>query len=276
MPEITPQPLEIAAAGLTLRLLPRTAYAVKYTPRQPVAGFAFENQRGEHAFASDWVRPFHAMANGLAFTPAGCSIYSEARTGGEYLTLTGEPGRLAALLGDEQGALPEHRFTGRVHERGIGAAHALRRMLLTGNADAAALESAVSAFLDAIAEAGGAAWRRPPSAASLTARRLKIVEELIAARLAGPLSIGEMAAACGLSSGFFLRAFKAATGQAPHQFLLARRLIEARRLLEQTGAGTAEIAALTGFCSQAHMTTAFRRALGVTPAAYRAAIANRV
>jgi AraC family transcriptional regulator len=81
-----------------------------------------------------------------------------------------------------------------------------------------------------------------------------------------------MAAACGLSSGFFLRAFKAATGQAPHQFLLARRLIEARRLLEQTGAGAAEIAALTGFCSQAHMTTAFRRALGVTPAAYRAGI----
>lgn len=275
MPQFASQPLEIVAAGVTLRLLPRTPYAVRYMPDRPVAGFAFESQRGEHAFATDRVRPFHAMANGLAFTPAGCSIYSEARTGGEYLTMTGDAVKLAALLGDEQGTLPAHRFTGRVQERGIGAAYALRRMLLTGISDPAAIETAVSAFVGAIAEAGGAAWRRPAAAMSLTDRRLKIVEELIDARLAEPLSIGDMATVCGLSSGFFLRAFKAATGQTPHRFLVSRRLLEARRLLERTDASTAEIAGVTGFCSQAHLTTAFRRALGITPGTYRATIAKR-
>jgi AraC family transcriptional regulator len=268
-------PLEITAAGLTLRLLPRAAYAVRYTPAHPLAGFSFESQKGEHAFASDRVRAFHAPANGLAFTPAGCSIYSEARRGGEYLTLTGSAERLAFLAGDEGSGLPRDRFTGRVVEYGIGAAYALRRMLLTGVDDPAAIETAACAFIQAVAAAGGEAWRRPAPARSLAGRRLKIVEELVEARFSEPLSIGDMAQACGLSTGFFLRAFKASTGQTPHRFLMNRRIAEARRLLEQTDAGVAEIASLTGFCSQAHMTTAMRRALGVTPCAYRSNIATR-
>ena len=260
-----------AIQGVTLRLLPREPYSVRYTPSQPVVGFAFERQRGIHAFGSDRARAFHAAAHGLAFTPAGCSVFSEAAIGGEYLTLTGSPERLAALGGEADARrLPQGQFTGRVDQASIRAACGLRRLLLSGVADPAAIESALVAFLGALCSTDGAP--APVSARSLTPRRLKIVEDLIEARLGEALAISDMAAACGLSAGFFLRAFKAAAGQTPHRYLMGRRVDAARHLLRTTASSAAEIAILTGFCNQAHMTTSFQNHIGVTPAAYRAAV----
>jgi AraC family transcriptional regulator len=264
------------ANGVVLRLLPRGAYSVRYTPSQPVAGFAFDSQHGLHAFGSDRVRAFRAAAHGLAFTPAGCSVFSEAAEGGEYLTLTGNQERLAALGGSDDGrGLPHGQFTGRVHQGGVRAAHALRRLLLSGKADPAALESALASFLAALHSAAGGPNPTQISARSLTPQRLKIVEDLIEARLAEPLAITDMAAACRLSTGFFLRAFKAAVGQTPHRFLMGRRVAAARAALRDTRSGAAEIAVMTGFCSQAHMTVCFRNSMGVTPGAYRAAVTHR-
>jgi AraC family transcriptional regulator len=85
-----------------------------------------------------------------------------------------------------------------------------------------------------------------------------------------------MAAACDLSTGFFLRAVKAATGQTPHRLLMSRRVAEARRLLRQSRYSADEIAHLAGFSSQPHMTTVFKRLIGVTPGAYRAGAVTRV
>lgn len=257
--------------GLRLCLLPAAPYCARYTPDMPVAGFAFESQNGVHAFASDRVRPFHAAANGLAFTPAGCSVYSEACNGGEYLTLSGTPTALGALLDEDGAELPPARFTGRMHPQGVRAAHGLRRLLLGRDADPAAVESAAAAFLRSLCECGVAAWRPPPSAGSLTLRRLKRVEELIEARLAERISVSDMAGACGLSTGFFLRAFKAATGRTPHRFLMDRRIARARRLLMDERLGAGEVAYRAGFSSQAHMATAFKRALGVSPSICRRA-----
>ena len=265
-----------AAKGIALNLLPRGPYGVRYTPSQPVAGFAFESQRGLHAFDSDRVRAFRAAAHGLAFTPAGCSVFSESAEGGEYLTLTGDPQRLAALC-DEGGArrLPHGQFTGRVHHESVRAAYAMRRLLISGVTDPAAIESAAASFLGALCSAANGAGSDPVSARSLTPHRLNIVEDLIDARLAEPIAISDMACACGLSTGFFLRAFKAATGQTPHHYLMGRRVAAARVLLRATSSGAAEIAVLTGFCSQAHMTVCFRKHVGVTPGAYRAAAVQR-
>ena len=82
-------------------------------------------------------------------------------------------------------------------------------------------------------------------------------------------SIEEMAATLGLRSRFFLRAFRAATGTTPHAYLLERRLEAARRRLKTTKASIGSIAAATGFASHAHLDTAFRRAFGTTPGAFR-------
>jgi AraC family transcriptional regulator len=263
----------MAVNGVTLRLLPRGAYSVRYTPAQPVAGFAFESQHGVHAFGSDRVRAFRAGAHGMAFTPAGCSVFSEAAEGGEYLTLAGDPERLAAF-GDDDGPcrLPRDQFTGRVDRGGVRAAIGLRRILLSGSADPAEIETALALFIAALRTVAGSTRPSLLTARSLTPQRLKAVEDQIEARLAEPLAVSDMAAACGLSTGFFLRAFTAAVGQTPHQYLTGRRVAAARRLLHRTGTGLAEIAVQTGFCSQAHMTVCFRKHVGVTPGTYRTSV----
>jgi AraC family transcriptional regulator len=260
--------LAYSISGVTLRLLPAAPYCARYTLAQPVAGFAFDTQEGVHAFASDRVRPFRATAGGLAFTPANCPVYSEASEGGEYLTVSGEAEALAALLPDAATPLPAERFSGRIGADGANAARRLRRLIVVGGANTA-IEAALAGFLAAICRSGGASWQPLRGAGSLTPRRLRIVEDLIEARLGGPLSITEMAAACGLSAGFFLRTFRAATGQTPHRYLMDRRLARARRLLVESECPTAEIALATGFASQAHMTAAFTRTIGIAPAGYR-------
>jgi transcriptional regulator GlxA family with amidase domain len=55
----------------------------------------------------------------------------------------------------------------------------------------------------------------------------------------------------------------------PHRYLLAQRILRARRLLE-SGEPIAAVAAATGFVDQSHLHRHFRRGLDVTPAEYAA------
>jgi len=84
-----------------VELLPRAPYEVRYTPSKTVIGFSFEAQVGTHAFASDTAKQFHARPNGLACVPAGCDVYSQSPSGGEYLKVVidngVEPDSLAML-----------------------------------------------------------------------------------------------------------------------------------------------------------------------------------
>ena len=72
----------------------------------------------------------------------------------------------------------------------------------------------------------------------------------------------------GLSPFHFLRRFKAQYHVTPQQMLMALRLFEAKRLLA-TGDPAAQVAAATGLTDQAHLTRAFARRYGVTPARYQ-------
>lgn len=69
------------------------------------------------------------------------------------------------------------------------------------------------------------------------------------------------------------RSFKIAYGLAPHAYLIQRRLSHARRMLA-CGAMPATVAAATGFADQSHLGRWFRRAYGMTPAAYRRLCTN--
>ena len=85
-----------------------------------------------------------------------------------------------------------------------------------------------------------------------------------------PTSLAELAQIAGGCSRFQrLRAFARETGATPHAYLLQRRVGLARRLL--AGGSTPANAALqAGFADQSHLTRAFRRQFGVTPARFRA------
>jgi AraC-like DNA-binding protein len=88
---------------------------------------------------------------------------------------------------------------------------------------------------------------------------------------AAQLTLAELAAEAGMSRFQLLRNFAQALGLPPHAYRMQRRVVLARQLIAR-GTALAETAAAAGFADQSHMTRAFVRLLGVTPANYAAAI----
>ncbi len=86
------------------------------------------------------------------------------------------------------------------------------------------------------------------------------------------VTLAELAALSGVSRFQLLRGFARTVGTTPHAYLLQQRVRLARRLLA-AGRRPAEAAAEAGFADQSHLTRAFHRQLGITPARYRASTA---
>ena len=93
--------------------------------------------------------------------------------------------------------------------------------------------------------------------------------ELILRNYSRSLSVQEMATAACLSTSEFSRSFKRHFGLSPHQYLRQIRINAACELLATSDHGLSDIAALTGFCDQSHLTNTFVRVKGITPRHYR-------
>lgn len=106
------------------------------------------------------------------------------------------------------------------------------------------------------------------------AHRFDAVFEFMRAHLADRLSLDALATVAGLSPFHFLRTFKAQHHATPQQALMALRLFDAKRRLA-AGEAPAAVAAASGLADQAHLTHAFVRRYGVTPARYRAQVRPR-
>jgi AraC family transcriptional regulator len=103
----------------------------------------------------------------------------------------------------------------------------------------------------------------------LSRARVRRLLEYIEQHLGEDLSLEALASEVNLSPLYLARAFRTAVGQTPHQYVVARRIEHARRLLAGTTLPIAEISLASGFSSQSHLSHWFRRVVGVTPAAYR-------
>jgi AraC family transcriptional regulator len=246
----------VEAGPWLIELLPGCAYATRYVAPQSAIGFAYDSQRGLHAIGSDRVLPFDAVPNGLAFVPAGCDVLSESPQGGEYLRVLRTDG--IALVG-------ERAFNNRIDPQATTLALRMRSALLR-----ASVEDDWETWALALAErTTGNDACTPPHFGSITGNRMRLLDEFIDAGLDGPLGVPAMAQLLGLSEGYFMRAFKRATGKSPHSYLIDRRLAKARTLMRDSAATLTEIAYRCGFNSQAHMATLFRQRLGVSPAQLR-------
>jgi transcriptional regulator GlxA family with amidase domain len=89
------------------------------------------------------------------------------------------------------------------------------------------------------------------------------------AHLDQPLTVDELAAHARMSRRNFTRRFAEVTGTTPARWVLARRLDEARRLLETTTWPIARIAAACGFSSVVTFRQRFVAAYATTPTSYR-------
>jgi AraC family transcriptional regulator len=107
--------------------------------------------------------------------------------------------------------------------------------------------------------------------AALSRQHLALAMEMLAGDAAGSLRVADVARACGLSRGYFIRGFKKATGKAPHQWILSQRVERARGLLLKGDVSLAEIALACGFADQSHFTRVFSNSTGLPPGAWRRA-----
>lgn len=103
---------------------------------------------------------------------------------------------------------------------------------------------------------------------------LRVLDELIDARLGEDIGITDLAVIAGVSRFHFARMFKATTGMTPYQYVLERRIERARNLLRRSALSIGEVAAATGFSDQSHLSRHVKRRYGVTPQAYRASPAR--
>ena len=108
--------------------------------------------------------------------------------------------------------------------------------------------------------------------AGLPDYELRRLNDFIEDNLEGEITLAAMASACGIGTKSFVRAFAAATGKSPYQYVIAARVEQAKRLIEQDQKGLAEIALRCGFSHQEHLTRAFRRLTGQTPGRYRRSV----
>ena len=86
---------------------------------------------------------------------------------------------------------------------------------------------------------------------------------------ASPITIGRLAALCGMSRRGLHELFARQTGLTPIEYVIKTRINRAAELLHTTGRTIEQVAAETGFCDRNHFTRVFARRMGRGPAAYR-------
>lgn len=112
---------------------------------------------------------------------------------------------------------------------------------------------------------GGMAPHKLRKAVALIDHHLSDEEE-------GRVALRAVARAVRMSYFHFSRAFKQSMGMTATNYIAERRIERAKKMLEETEMPISEIALRSGFSSQSHFTTAFRRLAGATPKAFRAAL----
>jgi AraC family transcriptional regulator, transcriptional activator of pobA len=99
--------------------------------------------------------------------------------------------------------------------------------------------------------------------------RLARVFRFIEEHFRTPLKLGDLARAAGLSSAYLTTLLKKQTGRSAGEWLTARRMAEARRLLAETSSGVKTIGFEVGYADTSHFIEVFSKEHGLTPKAWR-------
>src|SRR3954454_8191042 len=199
-----------------------------------------------------------AVHTGMAAVPEGWA----------YIVLSLDPGVLGAYA-DRDSAPPRAArwvvFEDRALRERLLRAHAA----LAADAKGLALEEAVVHAVDGLRPH---LRPRPPDPRRRRAEHAAVrrARAHLRERFDSAVPLAELAAVSGLSRFELVRRFHAQTGLTPHAFQTDLRIARARRLLAGSEAPPAG-AADCGVADQPHLTRAFKRAVGVTPARYAAA-----
>jgi len=90
------------------------------------------------------------------------------------------------------------------------------------------------------------------------------------------ISIQDMCGVLGISYSHFHRKFKQQTGKSPQEYIINKRLKEARKLLEESHASIREIAYYTGFQDERNLQRMFSKNIGMAPHTYRENMSHKL
>jgi AraC-like DNA-binding protein len=165
-----------------------------------------------------------------------------------------------------------HRFSSRLHlnRSDLGVVDSLVRRMEEEEASRSAGREA--ALLGLLVELMVFVSRRYGESDVTEAKALLRLGRLIGALEEGyrePWTLGEMAEIAHLSRTSLLRTFRRATGQAPIDYLISRRIEVAMQLLQQTELSITTIALDSGFSDSNYFARQFKRIRGCSPSSFR-------
>jgi AraC family transcriptional regulator len=109
------------------------------------------------------------------------------------------------------------------------------------------------------------------AAGGLASWQIRRVIAFVEQRLCTTIRVKDLSDIAQLSVSYFARAFKTTFGEAPHAYIVRRRLARARHLMLTTDTPLCEVALSSGLADQAHLCKLFRKVTGLSPAAWRRA-----
>src|SRR5215218_3463260 len=102
-----------------------------------------------------------------------------------------------------------------------------------------------------------------------TQRSLARAREFMRHAYSNPVSLPDVAAQANLSPYHFLRVYKRAYGETPHEFLTRLRIERAKTLLARGSHNVTEACFEVGFCSLGSFSVLFAYRVGLSPSEYR-------
>jgi AraC family transcriptional regulator len=182
-------------------------------------------------------------------------------------------GRTAALTLEDETAEATLVSLHRLRSAVVELSTALNETLRDARSNAAASLQRAQAMLHGI---DGTSPPRPENGKrqGLAPWQVRRVLAHIEANLSTSMRNKDLAAIARLSEFHFNVAFRNSIGEAPHGYIIRRRVERAQGLKLSTEKPLSEVAAECGMADQAHFTRLFRRIVGESPAAWRRARVN--
>lgn len=100
-------------------------------------------------------------------------------------------------------------------------------------------------------------------------RDLGYAANFLAENYSQKIDFAALAKSCGYSYDYFRHLFKEKFGLSPQNYVIARRLESARRMLAETDFSLADIALFCGFSDNAQFSVMFKKKYGVSPKQYQ-------